>query len=145
MHTSGCLLCHPLAAICMHDNDCHPSTSLSTSSIAASLQCRVHKARSHILRDCTAALQSRKGGPHCSATRMVCLCLGLAFSVLFLIAPLLPSCSFDYHSENLQKTLLDVRKKRRQGVNTLKGHTELGEGFFVKTEMYVFCVEQGVL
>lgn len=38
-------------------------------------------------------------------------------------------------SENLQQTLLDVRRRRNNGQITLSGHTELAEGFFVKTEM----------
>lgn len=42
-------------------------------------------------------------------------------------------------SENLQRTLLDVRKRRKNGQNTLSGHTELAEGFFVKTEMCVLA------
>ena len=81
----------------------------------------------------------------------VCLTVCLIVSPEYLIVCVLILAPFHFHSfpfyssflylscvysRSLQETLLDVRKKRKQGINTLSGHTELGEGFFVKTEMY---------
>lgn len=40
-----------------------------------------------------------------------------------------------FFSEALQKTLLEVRKKRKAGQNTLQAHAEVAEGFFVKTQI----------